>query len=590
MNEIKKALAVADENSIIELANKGIYKRACKDIDGVKPEFTENADNISVSLGGETVEVKAPLTECKCSCVSRTVCRHIIGAILLLKDAFRDEKPPEEDKNSPENPEEIKAPEAHKAKEDNKKSEKKKDDELSEKDIAKINACARQCLNTLGDIIKRGLVRIPETAPENLEIAAVQCHSLRMADAERALRELGGRLSDCIERRASFSIKLFSEKFCKCVKMLTNLCRDDITSGELGTFRRKYETYKGNLTILPIGQRSVAGGEYEGEIYYFLNTDENAEKRFLSVSDLRPVFYENANKYFSRFTPKILPWGMGNTLSSMMHSKMVLGNAKISGGNISTSQETQLLMHTKANMDCDEVKNIICTDFRKIIIDIAEKDPQNETDSLFFVQPAKCISADFDRYSQTYNMIIEDFGGRRAAVSAKYRAETKKFIEILEKTGKSMTEKSDRDYVILASAYIDNGSLKLFPIDIYDFIDVYAPQEYNLPDEYAELEKNIPYCSVILNLLDEIQDRLEITLQCGLQSDLKNNHKLESLAFNYGLKGLSILTAGFMSSAEVYRHGMDNVTEDILRDMCSLDEYIKLTRKKLKIMSALFTC
>ena len=87
-----------------------------------------------------------------------------------------------------------------------------------------------------------------------------------------------------------------------------------------------------------------------------------------------------------------------------------------------------------------------------------------------------------------------------------------------------------------------------------------------------------------------IQDRLEITLQCGLQSDLKNDHKLENLSFNYGLKGLSILTAGFMSSAEVYRHGTDNVIEDILRDMCSLEEYINLTRKKLETLSALFNC
>ena len=83
MNEVKKAVISANEDSLIELANKGIYKRACKDIDGVKPEFTENADDITVSVGGETVNIKAPLSECKCSCVSRTVCRHIIAAIVL---------------------------------------------------------------------------------------------------------------------------------------------------------------------------------------------------------------------------------------------------------------------------------------------------------------------------------------------------------------------------------------------------------------------------------------------------------------------------------------------------------------------------
>ena len=595
MNEVKKAVISANEDSLIELANKGIYKRACKDIDGVKPEFTENADDITVSVGGETVTVKSPLSESKCSCVSRTVCRHIIGAIVLMKEVFKDETIPEQEEpktaetpESAENTEKAEEPKVPETPEKNsKKSKAEKDDSLSEKDIAKINDCARQSLNTLGDIIKRGLVRIPESAPENLEISAVQCHSLRMADAERALRDLGGKLSDCIERRASFDMKLFTSKFCKCVKMLDRLSQKDITAEDLGVFRKKYETYKGNLTILPIGQRTVAGGEYEGEIYYFLNMDENAEQRFLTVSDLRPTFYE-ISAY--RNTPRVIPWGMSNPLSNMMRYKMILGNAKINAGTLSTSQETQVLMQTKANINCKEVKNMIYTDFREIITDLDEKNPQNEAESLFFVHPKKCISSEFDKYSQTYNMVIEDFGGRQVSVSAKYRAETKKFIELLEKTGKSMLEKPKKDYVIFASAYIADGKLNLFPIDIYDFIDTYAPEEYQLPEKFADAEKNLPFCKSVLNLLDEIQDRLEITLQCGLQSDLKNNHILENTALNYGLKGLSILTAGFMSSAEVYRHGSDDVTESILRDMCGIEEYINLTRKKLETMSALFNC
>ena len=50
--------------------------------------------------------------------------------------------------------------------------------------------------------------------------------------------------------------------------------------------------------------------------------------------------------------------------------------------------------------------------------------------------------AEFDKYSQTYNMIIEDFNGRQVTVSAQYRAETKKFIELLEKNGKINARKS----------------------------------------------------------------------------------------------------------------------------------------------------
>ena len=61
----------------------------------------------------------------------------------------------------------------------------------------------------------------------------------------------------------------------------------------LGQFRRSYETLRHDLTILPIGQRTVNNSEYAGEVYYFLNLDEKAESRFLTFSDIRPVFYES---------------------------------------------------------------------------------------------------------------------------------------------------------------------------------------------------------------------------------------------------------------------------------------------------------
>ena len=43
----------------------------------------------------------------------------------------------------------------------------------------------------LADALRWGLVRMPESMAEHLEAAAVRCHALGMADAEKAMRELG---------------------------------------------------------------------------------------------------------------------------------------------------------------------------------------------------------------------------------------------------------------------------------------------------------------------------------------------------------------------------------------------------------------
>lgn len=584
MNELKKALAEADEASLTALANKGIYKRACKDIEGLTPESEITGDTAEISIGGETVTLKVPLSECRCSCVSRTVCRHIISAVLLMKGTLTEEdvsSVPAEPKTE-EIPEEKTQPVPV--------SETETTDDTAEKPLTdkqreKINQCAVQTLSAMSDILRRGLVRVPDTLAENLEIFAVRCHSLRMADAERSVRDISGKLNDCISRRASFNLRMFTKQFCECVKLLDSLTDKNITAGNLGLFRQKYENYDGSLSILPIGMRHISGGEYEGDVYYFLNLDEKAEQRFLTLSDLRPVFYEKSPA--NRRQVSIMPWGLTAPLKNMMKSRMVLGKAKLNGGKLSSSQETQILMHSIGSPDCYEVKNLIYDDFAHIIVTLSRRKPESESDRLFFVHPKKCLSSGFDKYTQNYIMTIEDYSGRQIHVRAKYREDTKDFISLLEMIGEKMLDEPDKKYVLLASAYIEDGKLNLFPIEFYDFVMPYPHKEYELPDEFAEAEENSYNAALILDLLDKIQDETELVMQCGLQSGIENDHSLENTADRFGLKGLSRMVADFMNSAEAYRHGSDVSVTDIMKNMTDILRYIDNARSRLEIITAL---
>lgn len=577
MEDLKKSLLFADENFLVGLSNKGTYKRACKDTDGAEADFDLGENSATVRTGGETCTISVPLAESKCTCVARGICRHIVGAILILRNNVSLDVTAESPVQ-PETPVEKPEPVAE-------VKEEKKKEQISERDIEKIHNCVKQCLETLGSILKYGLVRIPENLPDMLEASAVRCHSLKMADAERALRETGSRLSDCIARRASFSMESFTAKLCRCIAVLELLEPDFIEPEQLGTFRQTYTDYKGYLNILPIGQRSVKGSEYEGEIYYFLNTDVYAEQRFLSLSDLRPVFYNDTQRHFRGVT---FPWGMASSMSSMMHSEMKLAHAKVSGGKLSSSQETQIISSCKAVLDCYEIRDMIYTDFRKLAIETSEKNPENELEKLCFVQPEKCIESTFDKYSQQYVIILEDVQGNRISVRAKYRAETKEFIKLLESIGERMIKKPKKNYVFLASAYIFDGELTLFPIEIYDFIKPPAPEVYELPEKYRDIDVSAVYAERIISLFSEINDRMCVIVRGGLQADIKNDHKLENLAFNYGLKGLSRLIGEFMQCASSYRHSVDGSSTDVLLKMREIDEYIRQGRKRLEIITSLY--
>lgn len=576
MNKVKKALIQADEDFLVSLANKGTYKRACKDIDGMMLVSREDGDDVIVEISGETVTVKSPLAECSCTCVSRTVCRHIIGAILLLKNNLTEEDMADfcigEEENSEPVPEKV--PEiAVKSVESDEKS-------LSAAEIRKINECAVHCLDMIGDVLKRGLVRIPETAPDNMEISAVRCHALRMADAERAVRELGTRMGECLARRASFSTAIFLGKMCSTVTMLEKLCSDDITPDVLGTFHQDYQNYSGYLTLIPVGQRNVSGGDYEGEIYYFLNPDAEGTP-FLSVSDMRPTFYESKRRHIS----KISPWGMTATLDKMMKNKMVLANAKVSDGRISTSQETIIAMNSTCNLDCEEVRSRIYCDFRQAIIELYEKNPQNELDRMMFVHPVKCVFSGFDKHTQQYTLVIEDETGFQASVCVQYRAETKELLELVESIGEKMMNNPEVDYTILAIARIEKSELVLFPVEIYNFIAPPDYEEYMIPDEYETDSENVKYCNIIVELLDDIQGDIELMVQCGMQSGI--SPKLENRCFNYGLNGLNKILCDFRQSVESYRHNSQADIKEILHKMTELMRYISTARKRLEIILTL---
>ncbi len=243
MNELFQAVSAADEDALIALANKGIYKRACKDIEGMQPEIVQRGDTAEVLVSGETVTLKAPLTECRCTCVSRTVCRHIISAILLMKRSLpqTDVSPSEPEKTKPQMEKSAEIPQ------EQPKTE--KSDALTGQQIEKINACAEQTLSALAEILRDGLVRAPNADAELLEVCAVSCHTLKMADAERAVRDVENLLRDCIARRASFSSHRFCEQFFGCVRLLRRLSKQDITTDELGVFRQQGTAYPGKLTI-----------------------------------------------------------------------------------------------------------------------------------------------------------------------------------------------------------------------------------------------------------------------------------------------------------------------------------------------------
>lgn len=83
----KMQLAEIGDEYLIGLTNKGIVKRAHKDRENAVVKMLKIGDEAALQVDGETVILSVPLGESKCSCPSRSICKHIILGILALKES-----------------------------------------------------------------------------------------------------------------------------------------------------------------------------------------------------------------------------------------------------------------------------------------------------------------------------------------------------------------------------------------------------------------------------------------------------------------------------------------------------------------------
>lgn len=87
MIDWNKHLAEIEEEYLIGLTNKGIVKRACKDKEKADIKILKLEEEVTLQVDGETVILSIPLGESKCSCPSRSICKHIIMGILALQES-----------------------------------------------------------------------------------------------------------------------------------------------------------------------------------------------------------------------------------------------------------------------------------------------------------------------------------------------------------------------------------------------------------------------------------------------------------------------------------------------------------------------
>lgn len=79
----KAFIPYSSETFLLTLANKGLYKRALKDLEAAgRIVLSATGDGVQVTLDDTTVMLLPNVAQSTCSCPSKTICKHVLMAIL----------------------------------------------------------------------------------------------------------------------------------------------------------------------------------------------------------------------------------------------------------------------------------------------------------------------------------------------------------------------------------------------------------------------------------------------------------------------------------------------------------------------------
>lgn len=678
MDTLKTLIQNVDDDYLVGLSNKGTVKRANKDLEQEAPVLTWQGEEAHVALKEETCVIRAPLGESKCSCPSRSICRHIVTAILWMKRAaeqgeysagqtdhiekkegvleeilalpaerlrracgtrrygqflahIRAGEFPSMEESSvvtvvlPWENATVKLLEpfaystctchskelcAHKAQaalayqiRKGKLSLKDLENQQESEMLRDTHQIKQACTTVCEEICHQfctGLSRQSPEVSESMERLAVITHRAGLPKLESSLRQAASVYQQYFARSAAFRNEellrnLFDIR--KRAKKLSHAEDQEEIRLLAGAFRDTYEPV-GRLHLTGMGGRTFSSKTgYEGEIYYFLETEK---KEWYTWTDARPVFYEGTRRRPPANSENALaPWGLNCSREQMQALEFDLQNAKAaSGGRLSVSQETKAEITGTRSLYKEEIQQIIWWDYEALLAGYFSGGKKNTTagrqERLALVGAVRWGETSFDTVEQRFTWSIYDQMGRKLFISLKYTKEERLTINFLERLEQKLRKRTQGAIVFFGSVYIDEtGRLCLFPIEFF-----LQESEGLLPEtDDSILKKQAVPSMEILNALSqylgEASRQLSDLFTSGLFSVQEETlTQLSHFAEDGERLGLHQAGADFARIAELLRekrHQMEFSPEPVLDAMGRLDAYLQACREKLSCDMALLS-
>lgn len=375
-----------------------------------------------------------------------------------------------------------------------------------ELDIDEIKELIVSMKQLLGEVIFTGLARISPDMADSCERMAIMCHNGRLANFESDFRRLSERLNKYFKRHASSDVVALMHFVCemygntiKLENIVENMSKemsdpvpDNRTKQDIdktvktnkeqtvnvdrlqqiaGKLRSEYELSK-PLSLMGMGMRHfVSQAGFEGETVYFIEEDSG---EWYTFTNARPTIYDNRGaRGLNANSPA--PWGLNCSLDTLSEHRIRLTNGKVSVDNrLSSTSEAVAELIGNRNLNHEMLESHIYSDFGQLFSEVfgdhwfENEDENREINHLAVVRPAAVLEADFDNIRQAFYMRLVDGDGQSLSIKMTYSKEDKYIINHLERLHRRIKEGRRGVPDFFGRLYIEDGELRLYPIEYYD--------------------------------------------------------------------------------------------------------------------------
>ncbi|PDX98070.1 SWIM zinc finger family protein [Bacillus pseudomycoides] len=515
-NHFLNVLSSIDETYLIAMSNKGTYKRAMKDlavVSNVKMDVEEGAAQIHLD-DGITVTFTGDIRSYSCSCEARSICKHVIMALLEAKKMYEGEENIKVDFSALLNvnvrnivsekmwaemmfretfqqkfvleeegaliatfPEEnitvrfltaesvadaictCKAEGIcrHKA-EAVYWYQKEKGISHETKQMHPL-IIAPDKLSIFKEMIEQivhfGLTRLTENTIYEIEQLSVKARSLKLAKLENLFRKLGADIGLYRMKHASFQMASYRQTVSAIYEHILLLERHHLQEGP---FRSEY--YEVPPLILHAfgasGWQTKSG--YVGVTYYFYNREQ---EKWITYTQSRPMFYEGSSTTPEELHERQVPWGIAGKGYELSRSSVRLKQAKLNV-NFQLSSSSQTLGEVKGETNVAEWQSLFLTSWEELLKKVKEQRLEANKQGIFCIEVAEIGEWKFQKQEQKWIIPLIDKNGKTLQMQMMKRPENERMIRLVKIYMDSLHIKR-----MLVHPYQEGTKLVVTPIILY---------------------------------------------------------------------------------------------------------------------------